>query len=295
MKNIFIKTVILLLFFSTKIFSQDTLAFSKPLEQLSSLGDSLLKSKSDSVRLICNEKFSSLLDSILSQPNSTSLSFYQVRALSIAISPDHKFRIFNWMMIQQQQNKNSFYGSVEIFPSEKVKRKIYKLTEKRYQNNQETELLKLDTATWLGCIYYKIIHHYINKKDEYILLGWAPQSTFTTRKIIEPISINSNKIVFGAPIIKTGGRAKMRMIFEFNAQTSMTLRYEEEKNRIIFDNLSSTDSRPESRGMYNLYGPDFSYNALLFKDGYWTMGKDVETRNQGKNEGKQGELKKFEK
>jgi len=71
------------------------------------------------------------------------------------------------------------------------------------------------------------------------------------------------------------------------------LRWEENKNMVIMDNLSSTDPRPESKGMYSLYGPDMSYNALKFDKGFWYLSKDVDIRNMGDTTGKKGEVKKL--
>lgn len=267
----------------------DTLQLLPVLNNLKVLGDSMIRSSSDSIRLKSHATFAVLFDSIIHLPNAEQLSFYQVPALSVQESPDHVFRIFNWMLINQQQNSNAFFGYIEIFSSEKQARRIIPLVEKKYVDNPSAEILRLDSSNWYGCVYYKIIHERVRKKDYYMLLGWAPQSTMTTRKIIEPFQISPSKINFGAPVIKTGGRPKLRMIFEYNSQTSMTLRYEEEKHRIVFDNLSSSDPRRESKGIYMLYGPDFSYNELKFESGYWIMTKDIDIRNkkEQKNQSKE--------
>ena len=125
------------------------------------------------------------------------------------------------------------------------------------------------------------------------MLGWAPHTASSTRKIIETISFTQSTVNFGVPQLKTGGRARMRMIFEYSSQATMSLRWEENKNMVIMDNLSSTDPRPESKGMYSLYGPDMSYNALKFDKGFWYLSKDVDIRNTGDTTGKKGEVKKL--
>jgi len=285
-----------MLVLSSSLFAQvklDTLKFSPTLSRLSQLGDSLLKSTSDDVRVNSHNFFSNLFDSILRSPEGAALSFYQVPALSILKSDDNKVRVFNWMLISQQQNNSSFFGYVEVSDLKKKSRKIHHLNESKYSNNTEVELMRLDTANWLGCVYYKLIHKNYHNADYYILLGWAPQSTLTTRKIIEPLVISSAKISFGSPILKTGGKPKMRMIFEYNSQSAMTLRYDDSNDRILFDNLSPSDPNPEAKSNYSLYGPDFSYNELKFDKGAWKMTKNVDVKNQGTNEGKKGDLKKM--
>jgi hypothetical protein len=287
---------LVMLVYSSSLSAQvklDTLKFSPSLSRLSILGDSLLKSTSDDVRLNSHALFSNLFDSILHSAEGAALSFYQVPALSVLKSDDNKIRVFNWMLITQQQNTSSFFGYIEASDLKKKSRKIYHLNESKNANNTEVELMRLDTAHWLGCVYYKLIHKSYRKADYYILLGWAPQSTLTTRKVIEPLVISSTKISFGSPILKTGGKPKMRMIFEYNSQSAMTLRYDESNDRILFDNLSPSDPSPEAKSNYSLYGPDFSYNELKFEKGSWKMTKDVDIKNQGANEGKKGDLKKM--
>ncbi len=271
----------------------DTLAFNQSLIRLQHFGDSLLKGKSDQARLIGHEQFSLLADSILRNPVSWKMSFYQVPALSVLTSSDEKFKIYNWMLTEKDGNAFSYFCYIQLQdPKTKVIQLIH-LHEKKVENNEEVELLKLDSAAWMGAVYYKIIHQHKKKKDYYLLLGWAPHTSTTTRKIIEPLLISAGKVVFGAPVLKTGGKAKMRMVFEYNSQATMLLRFNENQNMVVFDHLSSSDPRPEAKNVYSLYGPDLSYDGLKFSKGLWYLQKDIDVKNQNNTDGKQPEVKKL--
>ncbi len=285
--------IFVLFFSSAEAQDADTSKFNLPLLRLKNFGDSLLRGSSDSVRIINHEKFSVLVDSILQNPISNKLSFYQANTLSVVNSPDGKFRIYNWMLPSTDKNQFSYFGYVQTWDEKKNSVKLYHLKEAIFTNNDEAETMRLDTANWYGCIYYKIIHERKKKKDYYLLLGWAPHTALSTRKIIEPIVITSNKVSFGSPVIKTGGRAKMRMIFEYNSQATMSLRYNEDKKLLVFDHLASTDSKPESKGMYNLYGPDLSFDGLKFDRSLWYFMKDLDAKNNSDTDGKNPDLKKL--
>jgi hypothetical protein len=47
----------------------------------------------------------------------------------------------------------------------------------------------------------------------------------------------------------------------------MNLSYNEKMKMIVFDHLSPSESK--YAGQYMYYGPDFSYDGLLFKDKKW--------------------------
>ena len=57
----------------------------------------------------------------------------------------------------------------------------------------------------------------------------------------------------------------------------MSLKYNNELKMIVFDHLSPFESRYQ--GVYQFYGPDFSYDGLEFNKGIWRLISDVDARN----------------
>jgi hypothetical protein len=258
----------------------DTLAFKPAITRLILLGDSVLKLREDGPKDSLNREFSQLLDSILTTGDGLKLSFHQVKSLSVAEDPDKKIRALTWMVSKNNGAEFHYFGYLITQPDPKKPANITRLHQNKELNREELEYLKGDSSTWMGCIYYSVVTQRHKKKDYFLLLGWAPQSRFTTRKIVEPINITPTKINIGVPVIKAGGKAKTRLVFEFNAQVSVSLRYNEDKKMIVMDHLSSSDPRPESKGMYQLYGPDLSYDGLKFENGLWILQRDIDVRNK---------------
>ena len=173
----------------------------------------------------------------------------------------------------------AFFGYVQVLNAQK-KMKVYELKEIKYQNNEEASYLKLTDSTWYGALYYKMLHKKYDKKDQYILLGWHGKDVFSTRKLMECMTVTPAKIEFAKPVFKSTGKAKNRIILEYNAQASVTLNYNTDEGMIIQDHLSSTDPRPEAKGMFSLYGPDMTYDGWKFKEGYWYLKQNVEVTNK---------------
>ncbi|HNA59134.1 MAG TPA: hypothetical protein PLJ43_13475 [Chitinophagales bacterium] len=272
--------IVFLLFHTLAVYAQsDTLAFKACTKQLQLLGDSILKGSNDTVRLSAGEKFEVLVDSILHTEKGPDLSFGQQKALSVAISDDEKVKAITWLIQTANGNNYRYYGYLLQRAEKKDPWRVFRLQMNKDIVRETIETLKSDSVNWPGCIYYAVRHEKHKKKDYYLLLGWAPQSVYTTRKYIEPVVFSPARVTVGTPSIKVGGRARTRLVFEYNAQVTMSLRYNDKLNMIIMDHLASSDPRPESAGMYQLYGPDLSYDGLKFSKGQWILVKDVDVRN----------------
>lgn len=270
----------LLLLLAINVHAQhDTLAFKDCSKRLQLLGDSVLKGSNDSLRAAAGDEFEKLVDSMLHTASGPYLSFGQQKALSVAISDDEKVKAITWLVQNESGNKYRYYGYLLHRPEKKDAWRVYRLQMNTSIVRETIETVKSDSVNWPGCIYYAVRHEKYKKKDYYLLLGWAPQSTYTTRKYVEPVVFTPGRVTVGHPSIKVGGRARTRLVFEYNAQVTMSLRYNEKLNMIVMDHLSSSDPRPESAGMYQLYGPDLSYDGLKFIRGQWILVKDVDVRN----------------
>jgi hypothetical protein len=293
------KKVLLLattLLLSTTTFCQtaDTNLLKPALSRLAIIGDGILKGSNDTVRIEANQSFTILLDSILNLKSSEYLSFHEVKALSVIKSPDNAFVIYNWMcQTYFPYPQYKYFGYVRTLSKNGSSIKLYKLNEQPYEDNQEREVAKTGPDNWTGCVYYKILLSKHKNKTNYVLLGWAPHNQLSTRKIIESLSISNARVQFGVPIFKTGARARPRLIFEYSYKATMSLNYNSNIKMIVFDNLSSSDPRPEMKTVYSTYGPDMSYNGLKFEKGFWVLYKDIDIRLDKDVKGKDGEIKKL--
>ena len=71
--------------------------------------------------------------------------------------------------------------------------------------------------------------------------------------------------------------ARDRIVFEYSSEVAMTLRYDENLGKIVFDHLAPL--HPIYHEVYQFYGPDGSYDAFEFREGIWVKQEDVDARN----------------
>ncbi len=261
------------------------------IKQLKQAGDSILRGSNDSVRFSFNAKFYSVLDSVLQNSNSFSFSFDSIKTLAVLRSSDKKLRIYNWILPLQRGNEFRYFGFIQVYNKKTKLVQTIALSEKKWPNDS-AEMMKLVTDNWYGALYYKLLYHKYKKKEYYTLLGWQGKDLQSTRKVIDIITFNKEKIQFGSPVFKTGGKAKTRVVFEYNAQATMSLKYDEKEEWIVYDHLSPSDPRPEAKNMFSLYGPDMSYDALKFDKGFWVIQKNVQPRNTKEDKPKNVQLEK---
>jgi hypothetical protein len=85
---------------------------------------------------------------------------------------------------------------------------------------------------------------------------------------------------FGMPVfLDDKKRKKTRVVFSFNAQAVMLLRFNKKKKMIVFDHLSPAS--PSQKGQFRYYGPDFTYDGFQFKKGKWNYRSNLDLRNPG--------------
>ena len=77
------------------------------------------------------------------------------------------------------------------------------LRELHDKTNGTDEYASYGDSTWYGAVYYEIVPLHAKKDTCYLLLGWDGNNWMSKKKLIEPISFNSNgKIHFGQKILK---------------------------------------------------------------------------------------------
>ena len=135
---------------------------------------------------------------------------------------------------------------------------------------------------WYGCLYYDIIDVKKRNKTYYTLLGYDPNNQRSSIKLIDALYFTGKFPNFGYPLFETESGLARRVIFEYSNQASMSLRFDEQRNKIIFDHLS-----PESPGMKDFreyYVPDMSYDAYEFKNNQWNLIEDIVAINKKEKE-----------
>ncbi|MBE7177874.1 MAG: hypothetical protein INR69_15825 [Mucilaginibacter polytrichastri] len=265
-------------FFARTVSAQNSAAgFPKEMRQLEdsliTLGKTLVNNENDVERKNANYQFIRTLVKALSTPNSYAYPFDSLRSLSILKSPDNKFRIFSWH-VMNQDGSYRFYGSIQ-FNTPQLK--LLPLEDySAFMKNPE------DTVTsnrkWLGAQYYTIIP-VADRNPYYVLLGWKGNNVRTTKKVIEVLSFDAKgEPVFGRDVFAGGEKGpRKRVVFEYTRNASMLLRYVPVKNMIVFDHIASSNSKDKTNPEFA--GPDMSYDGYQLKSGKWTLVSDLDLRN----------------
>ncbi|OOQ59564.1 hypothetical protein [Mucilaginibacter pedocola] len=276
-----------LLFCTTLSFAQhsDDSANQKMLrmyeDSLAKLGHRFINDTIDMVRKEANYKFIPTLVSALKINNSFRYPFDSVKSITIINSPDNRFRILSWH-VMNEDGSYRFYGTIQMNTGDKLV---------MYPLEDYTPLLKnpedsvTDNRKWIGAQYYKIIKVEA-ANPYYVMLGWKGSTVRSNKKVIDVISFNrDNRPVLGAPVFDGNGKNRKRIVFEYTRQASMLLRYVPEQHLIVFDHLSPPDPRMKDRP--DTFGPDLSYDGYQLKNGKWVFVDNLDMRNipQAEDEG----------
>jgi len=223
-------------------------------------------------------KFSAGLNLALSTDPKCEFAFDSLGKYKVMIiSPDKLVRLFTWD-VEAEDGTHTFYGFIHSYNRKSKKYEVYKLNDQS-ERIKDPENAILDNTKWFGAYYYEIVFVKYKKRKYYVLLGWDGNNRITNKRLIDVLYFTDKGFPkFGESIFSTeNGKTKKRIIFEYQAGLFMTLRYDEEKEEIVFDHLSP--SNPNLEGQYSFYGPDFSYDMLQFKGGKWQYVKDIIPRN----------------
>ena len=145
-----------------------------------------------------------------------------------------------------------------------------------YQLDFENQIFNQDN--WYGALYYKIISPKKKYNKYYTILAWDGNSKKSVKKIIDILEIKENEVYFGKNIFLKNNQKSNRVEIEYNSNTSVSVNYDESKNRIIFDHLVPLKENQE--GFKAFYVPDGSYDCYQYKNGKWIFKEDIDVRSK---------------
>lgn len=282
----FVPAIFLLSFGSEVSFAQSNFN----LREIKMLSDSVVRGSTDSLKNSCNERLLVLLDSLLADKETFFLSFDSAKSISVITSPDKTFRFYQWVMPVYENNTYKYFGFLQMYNSKKKTVQHHKLTEQIFDKEYAVEQ-QLNTSNWYGAIYYTIIPTKVGMKKLYTLLGWRGNNAKTTIKVIDVLFFDNAAPKFGMKLFTTEGKMlpmdspakSFRIIFEYNATATMSLKYFKRKNQIVFDHI--VPAKASQKGMEEFYGPDFTLDAFVWKKGKWNGKPNIEMRNQNNTDG----------
>ena len=257
----------------TNLFSQSISynVISEYEDTLSYLAHKIMHEENETLKLKANNGFISELKEVLKYKESYTYPFDSLNTISILSPKDKSFRIFTWILLQD--NLEYQYFGIIIIPGKKednYNRLV--ILEDKSNEILDPENQILNENRWYGSLYYDIIS--IKKKEYYTLLAWDGNNSKSKKKIIEILQIKDNEVIFGKKIFKNKDEIKSRIILEYNINTSMSLRFDPQDNSIIFDNLTSLTEGNQNQFLIQ----DGSFNRYKNTKGKWIFEEDIDIR-----------------
>ena len=274
------KKIFFLLFFTitTSIFAQKVSKhlISEYEDTLKVMAQTIMNGENEQVKTGANEAFITTLKEVLQYERSFTYPFDSLKTIEVKTSSDNRVKIYSWFL-KKDNGTYKYFGFVHYHNKSKKRYEIIALNDNS-ENIRRPENESLDNNNWYGALYYDII--YIKKKGRkyYTLLGWDGNNEVSTKKIIDAMYFSGReKIKFGASIFKEGKTTSKRFIIEYNATSTISVRYDKKEKRIVFEHL--IPMRKDLEGLHEYYVPDGTYNALQYTNGKWELKDDVAANN----------------
>ena len=249
-------------------------------DTLKVMAHTIMNAETEAEKRLANTAFITNLNEVLQYEKSFKFPFDSLPTIARILSPDNTFRIFNWLL-KKDNGAYEYYAIVHYHNKKRNRYEIIPLVDNS-ANIRNAEQEDLDAKNWYGGIYYQIA--YIKKigRKYYTLLAWDGNDGNSTKKIIDILYFSGkNKIKFGLPIFKKNKKeSQKRVIIEYDAKTSVSVRYQEKEKRIVFNHL--VPPKKDLEGLEEYYIPEGTFNSYQYNKGKWLLKKDIDIRNQQK-------------
>jgi len=233
----------------------------------------LINDQPDSTKHLLNTRLTKLLGQSLVVPESFDYPFDSLKTFGRLYAPDKSFRIITWNILLSN-GTYKYYGFIQA-PKAKAA-KVFELTD-RCDEITNPENSVLSAGKWFGALYYKILKEKVDNRTYYTLLALRRHNSVITKKMIDILFFDEfGNPVFGAPIVKVGKLLRHRLVFVYSAFSVVNLKFDEKLNMIIFDHVAAAE--PKYNGQFEYYGPDLTFDGLVFKKGVWEYTPNLDLR-----------------
>lgn len=254
-------------------------------QELRDLQKSVFYSRSEKDRFEANKQFLAAWEKIVEMPEILTYKLDGLKDVAIISSPFQRLRIITWN-IPKDDGTQVYFGYILVnnrilvsrgFFRNKYKEEysVYRLLDRSpLIKNPETHIGGADK--WFGMLYVQMI-----MCDGYItLIGWDGNDKLTQRKFIDILYFKDDGTpVFGKDVFDTPKKGIKRMMFEYSADVTMSVRYLEANGQIIFSHLVPRERGTVLEGQYQYYGPDSEFDGLYQKGDRWIFMEKVDVRS----------------
>lgn len=254
--------------------------------ELQQLQNAAFHSRIETERIEGNKQFLAVWESIVQNPKILDYEFTLLKDISVLSPKNKKFKLLTWNLYKDD-GTHIYFGYLLVNNSKRIKKgflkfetitsyDVFKLVD-RSMTVSSPERYAGSPQKWFGMLYTQLVEC----DDFYTLIGWDGNNKLTQRKFIDVLYFKSNgDPVFGKDVFKFPRKNPRRLMFEYSTDITMSVRYNEKRNQIIYSHLSSKKEGTLLEGEYQYYGPDGSFDALEMKKGKWVTIEDVDVKSE---------------
>jgi hypothetical protein len=227
-----------------------------------------------------NDTFQTKLERVIEEDWFFDHPFSSLQSVGKIYSQDKEVRIISWN-VQWENNSNSYFAYILKREKRKDGHFVVQLKDNsKMLPRQPTDIL--DDENWYGALYYDIKDVEKGRKTYYTLFGYDANNERSKVKLLDVLHFAGKSVKLGYPFFETKNGWANRVFFEHSSRAVMSLKYEKDRDMIIFDHLS-----PESPNLAEFreyYIPDMSYDAYVFEDNKWRLREDIIALNSKESE-----------
>ena len=254
--------------------------------ELKALQQKVFFSKKEDQRFEGNREFMDIWEQIVHKPGILNYAFTELKEISVLSPADGKFKLITWN-IPKDDGTHFYFGYLLVNNNKRVKKgflkhetvkgyEVFKLLD-RSATVKSPESYVGTADKWFGMLYYQLVEC----EDYYMLLGYDLNDKLTQKKFVDVLYFKSDGTpVFGKDVFRFPRKNPRRLMFEYSKEVSMSLKYQEKENRIVYSHLSANKEGELLEGQHQFYGPDGTFDALEQKKGKWVTVEDVDARNE---------------
>ena len=245
---------------------EDIAAFEAYEDTMNQFSEIMFTDPDEQTRKLASHNMIVTLKAALSLRNSFQYGFDGMSAVSIVMPEDEHFRIFTWQFVF---NNNTFryYGAIQMNADELT---LHPLVDYSVVMGDVDRMIT-DNQRWIGALYYGVKRFNDGERDYYVLFGYDGNNAFSTKKLADVLWFtDEGALRFGAPLFHIPGEVDkpkpeplFRYVLEYKKGVTATIRYTNEFDKIMFDNLIPVND--QSEGMYFNYVPDGSYQGFIWE------------------------------
>lgn len=228
----------------------------------------IIQGESADDRFAADSIFTRMFVRALQTKNSIEYPFDSLITISKLSPKDGSFKIYTWQLWLTDDIIRK-HGAIQM-KTEDGSLKLFPLLDM-------TEYIKdpADTITnnlhWVGAVYYQLIEKKAFGKTFYTLLGYDEHSLSSNKKIIEILTFEDGKPVFGGANFSFRDnslhkKSMARYIMEYKKHAGPRLTYDADQDMIIIEHLISETGEPDKK--YTYVG-DGDYEGLKWTEGKW--------------------------